>query len=168
MLDIGCGWEAKFLWEVEPYIASGIGVDFKVPELKLGKIRTERLTLVDHLPYPDASFDLVTMLAVLEHLEQPTSILREIMRVLTPSGKLVLTVPSKRAKPILEFLAFRLGLVSRAEIADHKTYYDRRSLTRLLEQTGFAVCEHHYFHLGMNNFSVATSRNGKSSCDRET
>ena len=78
------------------------------------------------------------MLAVLEHLEHPTPILREIRRVLTPSGKLVLTVPSKAAKPILEFLAFRLGIISRAEIADHKTYYDRRSLTRLLDQTGFA------------------------------
>ena len=52
LLDIGCGWEAKFLCLVEPYIASGIGVDFKAPELKLGKIRTERLTLVDYLPYP--------------------------------------------------------------------------------------------------------------------
>jgi cyclopropane fatty-acyl-phospholipid synthase-like methyltransferase len=49
LLDVGCSWEAKFLREVEPYIVSGIGVDFKAPELKLGKIRTERLTLVDYL-----------------------------------------------------------------------------------------------------------------------
>ena len=113
-----------------------------------------------------ASFDVVTMLAVLEHLEQPTAILHEIRRVLTPCGKLVLTVPSKTAKPILEFLAFRIGIINRAEIADHKKYYDRRSLTRLLDETGFAVCEHRYFQLGMNNFCVATLQNGKSSCDR--
>jgi ubiquinone/menaquinone biosynthesis C-methylase UbiE len=155
LLDIGCGWEARFLRAVEPYIASGIGVDFKAPELDTGKLHTERLALDDRLPFADASFDLVTMLAVLEHLAQPEAILREIRRVLGPDGELVLTVPSKAAQPVLEFLSFRLGIVSRDEIADHKTYYDRASLTSLLVTTGFTVTEHRYFQLGMNNFCVA-------------
>jgi len=33
LLDVGCGWEARFLKAVEPYIASGIGIDFKAPSL---------------------------------------------------------------------------------------------------------------------------------------
>jgi len=155
LLDIGCGWDARFLKSVEPYIGAGVGVDFKAPELVEGKIRTERLTLQDCLPYADSSFDLVTMLAVLEHLEQPEAILREIHRVLCPGGKLVLTVPSKAARPVLEFLAFRLGVVSRAEIADHKIYYDRDSLSLLLRLAGFTLRRHRYFQLGMNNFCVA-------------
>ena len=48
--------------------------------------------------------------------------------MLKPGGLLVLTVPSWRAKPVLEFLSFRLGIVSRAEIEDHKRYFDRRDL----------------------------------------
>jgi ubiquinone/menaquinone biosynthesis C-methylase UbiE len=155
LLDIGCGWEARFLREVEPYIEVGVGLDFKAPEMVEGKIRTERLTLTDCLPYADASFDLVTMLAVLEHLDQPEAILREIHRVLRPGGELVLTVPSKAAQPVLEFLAFRLGMVSRAEIADHKAYYDREALTMLLEEAGLMVATHHYFQFWMNNFCVA-------------
>lgn len=155
LLDIGCGWDAKFLKAVEPYIGSGIGVDFKAPDIAGGKIRTERLTLQNRLSYADASFDLVTMLAVLEHLEQPEAILREIHRVLRPGGQLVLTVPSKAARPVLEFLAFRLGVVSRAEIADHKVYYDRESLFLLLPLAGFRMTTHRYFQLGMNNFCVA-------------
>lgn len=155
LLDIGCGWEARFLRAVEPYIASGVGVDFKAPELAEGKIRTERLTLTDRLPFADSSFDLVTMLAVLEHLAQPEAILTEIRRVLSPGGELVLTVPSKAARPILEFLAFRLGLVNPDEIADHKTYYDRAGLYSIFGKTGFTVTEHRYFQLGMNNFCVA-------------
>jgi len=158
LLDIGCGWEAKFLLAVEPYIASGVGVDFKAPELNDGKLRAIRLTLEDRLPFADNSFDLVTMLAVLEHLAQPEAILREIHRVLAPGGELVLTVPSKVAKPVLEFLAFRLGIVSREEIADHKTYYDRESLVSLMKLTGFKVTKHRYFQLGMNNFCVAKYR----------
>lgn len=155
LLDIGCGWDARFLKSVEPYIGSGVGVDFKAPELTEGKIRTERLTLQDRLPYADGSFDLVTMLAVLEHLAQPEAILREIQRVLRPGGQLVLTVPSKAARPVLEFLAFRLGVISCSEIAAHKVYYDRDSLGQLLKLAGFTLRSHRYFQLGMNNFCVA-------------
>ncbi|WP_220271730.1 class I SAM-dependent methyltransferase [Helicobacter sp. MIT 00-7814] len=40
LLDIGCGWEARLLKEVEPYIAQGVGIDFKAPEINTPKIRT--------------------------------------------------------------------------------------------------------------------------------
>lgn len=143
------------LQAVEPHIAKGVGVDFKAPELFTPKIHTQCLTLNDSLPFADGSFDLVTMLAVLEHLEQPKAILREIYRILDTGGELVLTVPSKLAKPVLEFLAFRVGVVSRTEIADHKAYYNRSSLVHILASTGFTVREHSYFQLGMNNFCVA-------------
>lgn len=155
LLDIGCGWDARFLKSVEPYILSGIGIDFKAPDLNEGKIRAQRHNLECSLPFADASFDVVTMLAVLEHLTHPAEILEDICRVLTPSGCVILTVPSKAAKPVLEFLAFKLGVVSRAEIADHKTYYDYQSLVRLMKTTGFSIEFHEYFQLGMNNFCLA-------------
>lgn len=157
LLDIGCGWEARLLKEIEPYIAAEVGIDTKVPIFIKGKLRTERLILKDCLPHPDKSFEIVTMLAVLEHLEQPEAILREIHRILTPGGQLVLTVPSKSARPVLEFLVFRIGMISSTEIADHKTYYDRDSLTRVLESAGFVLLKHQYFQLGMNNFCVAST-----------
>ena len=69
LLDIGCGWEAKLLRTVEPYIASGIGVDFKAPAIKTEKLETLSLTLQDNLTFEDESFDFIAMLAVMEHLE---------------------------------------------------------------------------------------------------
>jgi len=156
LLDIGCGWEARLLRAVEPHVASAVGVDFKAPRIATAKITTIASTLADTLPFPDASFDVVTLLAVLEHLAHPRAMVEEIARVLRPGGEVVLTVPSKAAKPVLEFLAYRVHLVSEAEIRDHKAYYDASTLRTLLKDSGLRVLRHRYFQLGMNNFLIAT------------
>ena len=40
VLDVGCGWEAKLIQEIEPFIAKGVGVDFKAPSIRTDKIHT--------------------------------------------------------------------------------------------------------------------------------
>ncbi len=155
LLDIGCGFNHTFLSTIAPHIAQGTGIDFKVPAVSFGNIRTIQARLDASLPFADHSFHAVTMLAVLEHLEKPQEMLAEIGRVLQEDGRLVLTVPGKRAKPVLEFLAFKLGIISRAEIADHKKYYDLPELRHLgVAVGGFAIVKHRSFQLGMNNFCV--------------
>ncbi len=112
-----------------------------------------------HLPFPNESFEVVTMLAVLEHLHHPQAMLQEIARVLKPSGALVLTVPSHAAKPVLEFLAFRLKIVSEEEIRDHKRYYNKRDLRELVALIPeLTLTKHTYFQLGMNNFAIIHKR----------
>jgi ubiquinone/menaquinone biosynthesis C-methylase UbiE len=155
LLDIGCGWEAKLLTAVEPHVGRGVGIDFKAPQLNTKKISTVAATLTDKLPFPDNEFDVVTLLAVLEHLAAPRALVEEIARVLRPGGEVVLTVPSQAAKPVLEFLSFKLRIVSRAEILDHKAYYTRGSLRELFAGSGLSIVWHRYFQFGMNNFLVA-------------
>lgn len=156
LLDVGCGWEARLLHSVEEYIGSGVGIDFKAPLLKTDKLQTHAISLSDKLPFDDHSFDVVTMLAVLEHLDHPQAILGEIARVLRPGGGLILTVPSHAAKPVLEFLAYRLRIVSAAEIRDHKRYYNRTDLYALIhERAGLRIVRHNYFQMGFNNFVFA-------------
>jgi SAM-dependent methyltransferase len=46
------------------------------------------------LPYADAAFDAVLCTEVIEHLENPTNLLRECARVLRPGGSLVLSTPN--------------------------------------------------------------------------
>jgi SAM-dependent methyltransferase len=48
---------------------------------------------LDSLPLPDGSVDAVLCTQVLEHVVSPTTVLKELRRVLTPSGTLLLTVP---------------------------------------------------------------------------
>ena len=152
MLDVGCGWEARLLREVEPYIAQGIGIDFKAPNVQTEKIRTLQVTLDKTLPFEDTTFDVVTMLAVLEHLAEPEAIVAEVSRVLKPGGVLVGTVPSTWSKPFLEFLSFKLNIINAAEIRDHKRYYNRKILNDFFKKAGFVNFEHHYFQMRMNNF----------------
>lgn len=56
-----------------------VGVDFKAPELDHPKLRTLATTLEDRLPFGDASFEVVTLLAVLEHRSHPLRNSRQIV-----------------------------------------------------------------------------------------
>jgi ubiquinone/menaquinone biosynthesis C-methylase UbiE len=154
VLDIGCGVSANFLMSISPYISQGYGIDFKVDtNIDARNITLKQIFLDDKLPFLDNSFQVVTMLAVLEHIENDREILTEIYRVLEPNGKLIITVPSTLSQPILEFFAYRLKIISEDEIKDHKRYYNREKLQQvLIKDVGFRKFEHHYFQLGMNNF----------------
>lgn len=159
LLDIGCGSKATFLKHVSPRIKQGFGVDFKVVPFEVGNIQVSQLKLSGRLPFEGNSFDVVTMLAVLEHIEHEKEILQEIYRVLVPGGKLVLTVPSVWAQPVLEFLSYRLKIVSEDEIRDHKRYYNRQKLYQvLIKEAGFQGFNHRYFQLWMNNFCSVAKR----------
>lgn len=163
LLDVGCGTSAAFLKAISPNIKQGYGVDFKVEDTQFSNIKTTQLKLNKSLPFEDTSFDVVTMLAVLEHIEKEQEILKEIYRVLVPGGKLIITVPSVWSQPVLEFMAYNLRIVSEAEIRDHKRYYNREKLKKvLIEDNGFEEFNHQYFQLWMNNFCTVVKRSEES------
>lgn len=47
----------------------------------------------ESLPFPDASFDLVTCFSVIEYIERPAVAVAEMARVLRPGGRIVIAVP---------------------------------------------------------------------------
>jgi SAM-dependent methyltransferase len=48
---------------------------------------------ITNIPEPDASFDAVMCIEVLEHLSDPIQAIRELTRLLKPGGHLILTAP---------------------------------------------------------------------------
>ena len=74
------------------------------------------------------SFDAVLMISVLEHLSDAVRMLRGCCDWLRPGGVLLINVPTWRGKGALEYSAFSLGTSPKAEMDDHKMYYDKRDL----------------------------------------
>ncbi|PWR70681.1 class I SAM-dependent methyltransferase [Methanospirillum lacunae] len=155
LCDIGCGFDAQFLKMISPSIKRGYGFDRKVNSKLQGNLTIQSYDLNNPLPLPDNSVDCVTLLAVLEHLSNPITVFAEIRRICRSNGRIILTTPTPLSKPILEFLSFRMGLVSSQEISDHKHYWSLEEIRNLLKQFDFHVVELNTFSIGLNSFAVA-------------
>ncbi len=138
ILDVGCGSFPLFLKETS--FARKIGLDRVAGREFAANPDNEDFTLIRHdfendscLPVQSDSCKVVTMLAVIEHIEPAlvVTLLREIHRVLEPAGVLILTTPAAWVDRILRSMA-RVRLVSPIEISEHKAAYNRARLTRLL------------------------------------
>ena len=99
----------------------------------------------------DCSLDAVTMLAVLEHLENPATVLKECFRVLKHGGLFLATTPTPLEEPILHALA-RVRFISQKEIEDHKRHFSKKVLWELFYAAGFhpECISIKTFELGMN------------------
>ena len=96
------------------------------------------------------------MLAVLEHLRQPESVLCEAYRILSPGGSLIMTWPSEMVDPILKVL-HGLGLVSdEMESDEHQKRIPVEALRRMLQAIGFRELVHRRFEFGLNHLMVAS------------
>jgi len=152
--DIGCGQEGRALVSIKDKIKAGYGFDFKLKkkEIKIDNIKLFR----GDFNQIDKKYDLILFLAVLEHLENPDEILKQINSKLKKGGKLILTTPDKRSQWILELMAYKLKIINEEEIRDHKHYFNKKELIEILEKTGFKNIEHKHFQLGLNNLVVCS------------
>lgn len=82
-----------------------------------------------HLPLPDSSFDRILIVHCLEHTAESSQLLREVWRVLTPEGRLIVIAPNRR------------GLWARAEATPfgHGRPYSRAQIEMLLRQALFVI-----------------------------
>jgi ubiquinone/menaquinone biosynthesis C-methylase UbiE len=97
-LDLGCG--VGHILSILPSGFKKVGVDYSLSSLKLARRHLpEPDSLVNAsgqlLPFDDSTFDLVTCLEVLEHLEDDEKAVSEISRVLKPGGYLIASVPNQ-------------------------------------------------------------------------
>lgn len=96
--------------------------------------------------FDEASFDIVTMINVLEHLPSPKNIVTDVYRILRPGGLFVVVVPNLLfCWPIVLWSAYitrEHRLVSTLALFDtpfHLYFFTPCSLQRLLESSGFKI-----------------------------
>lgn len=147
--DMGCG-QGRLVRALHKMGFDAYGIDVKSGD------RIIVSDLNNPLPLADNSADMISSLANLEHLNQPLLNLQEIYRVLKNEGTLILTTPSTAAKPILEWMAFKLKIIDPNEILDHKRYFSKKMLEEYLIKAGFKHFKVKRFQLGLNLCAVAT------------
>jgi ubiquinone/menaquinone biosynthesis C-methylase UbiE len=161
ILDLGCGPYPYFLMHTKFNVKVGIDQESTIAPTKMDGIKVLHCNFVEEsaLPFSDRSFDAVTMLAVIEHLDgdRLVSVLNEVYRILKPGGFLIATSPSFWTPPIL-FLLSRIGLLSKLEIDDHKHTYSRSELSQSIDRSDFSHCVRSmgHFEWGMNMWAKVT------------
>jgi len=130
-------------WSVAGIEISTEGVEFATTRLGL-EIRRES---AEALSFPDASFDVVVMFDVIEHLLDLVAALARVKAVLRPGGLLVVTTPNLHALSRLA-LGSEWAVLSPAE---HLYNFTEASLGLLLRRAEFGevAFERHFDGLGV-------------------
>ncbi|HXY70634.1 MAG TPA: class I SAM-dependent methyltransferase [Gemmatimonadales bacterium] len=129
VLDIGCrdGGLRRFLPPGVRYRGMDITPEFAGPDITIRDVS-------DGIPFPDASFDHVFIIEVLEHVPNPWGALQEIHRVLRPGGVLVVSVPNPYHVKELIWNLLRVP-----DRQGHIYGWTRQTMTRLGEMNGFRL-----------------------------
>lgn len=135
VLDLGCG-AALVADQLSDLPLRYVGLDYGGHHIEFAaqKGRTGPLTAsfvrsdAEHLPFADASFDVVVWSEVIEHLMRPELAVWEVARVLRPGGVLVMTTNNASEMPLrfplsdpLAFLEKALGF-KRSGLISHRPW----------------------------------------------
>jgi SAM-dependent methyltransferase len=141
VLDIGCGTFPYFL--VSSNAKEKYGMDPSV-NLSLLKNNNKNIFLKkikvgkQRFPFKDNFFDVITMLAVFEHIDhdQLAFVLKEVKRTLRKGGIFIITTPAPWSDKPLHYLA-NFGLISKEEIHEHKHNLTHKRIKEYLKDAGF-------------------------------
>jgi 2-polyprenyl-3-methyl-5-hydroxy-6-metoxy-1,4-benzoquinol methylase len=133
ILDVGCG-AALFFDVLEPFgHVEGIESDRSAVE-RSGRWRSRIIVgELDDSYEPDAPFDLILMLDVLEHVPDPGRLLQRAGEILTPGGCILVTAP-----------AFNCLWTTHDDMNHHVTRYTARGMRRTIRRAGLAPVETRY------------------------
>lgn len=134
ILDIGCG-DGLFFDRLSAF-GEVEGVE---PSAELIDPRGRWASRIHAVPFddrfrPGASYSLILMLDMLEHLEDPASALRHALTLLEPGGLVLITVP-----------AFRALWTAHDVVNHHFTRYTRSSFRLVAREAALGIREMRYF-----------------------
>jgi SAM-dependent methyltransferase len=147
LLDMGCGGLENLI-VLEKFFEKGYGMDITTyPSWKslANRFDLHKQNLDDaNFPFESDTFDVVTLLMVLEHVFDPFTVIEEISRVTKINGYLVINVPNiAYIKHRVGLLLGRLPITSSVNCWElrewdggHIHYFTLERLTWLLQEFG--------------------------------
>ena len=128
LLDVGCGTGGNL--EMLEKFGRAEGVDVSDDALEFCKLKGLKVHkgLAEELPFDDESFEIVTALDVVEHLDNDVAGLKEMHRVLKTGGKSLIFVP-----------AFMWLWGVQDDVSNHRIRYTKSQITERLEKAGFEI-----------------------------
>ncbi|EKD90480.1 MAG: methyltransferase type 11 [uncultured bacterium] len=152
ILDIGChgGLFTSYLYKGTK-AKKVYGVDVSKRAVKLARKRIKkgvfRIANAHELPFKNDFFDAVFCLEVLEHVEEPKKVLKEIKRVLKRGGYGIVLVPTDNL--LFRIIWWSWNKINPVWEHTHIQSFRANSLDELIRETKFKILEVGYFHFGM-------------------
>ena len=137
ILDVGCASGALLCMLRERGAAEVVGLDTSAYPVSFGVERYGldlRCASLEDARLPDGHFDLITLIDIVEHVEDIISFMRELRRVLRPDGKLFIITPNYSAHTVAadEWVCLHQDF-------EHLQYFSSESLSRLAQESGFST-----------------------------
>jgi SAM-dependent methyltransferase len=135
ILDVGCGTGINH--SILSALGDAFSSDFSDEAVRFSKARGVDLLVrsrVESLPFATSSFDIITALDVLEHIDDDMAALAELRRITRDKGTLVITVP-----------AYGFLWSEHDEALHHRRRYSASELRNKLTRAGFDVERVTYF-----------------------
>lgn len=141
LLDVGCGqgWDA-LAFQRAGWVVTGFDFSERSIQRALENgIPAVAAPSLSQAKLPAASFEAAVMWQVLEHLPDPRETLREIHRLLKPSGPLLLSVPNAES-PIAHWLK---GDSRGYDVGRHLWHFSKSTLATFLQEEGWELLRWH-------------------------
>lgn len=142
LLDVACGGgEVVRLAAKRGLEAIGVDISEVAARVALQSVHPHGSIVVstgEHLPFPNGYFDFVTNIGSLEHFVAPTLGVREMARVLRPSGRAFVLVPNTFSLLTNVWIAFRSGHIA-IDRQPIQRYGTRAAWIHLLQSNGLTV-----------------------------
>jgi len=147
VLEIGCAGGQTLNYLKQRGSQYTIGIECSPPAASVARDRgVDQIVIGDienlETPFEPASFDLIVVGHVLEHLTDPWAVLRKLAIFLKEDGQLVGAIPNVRHHSVLlPLLLFGKWQYQPSGLLDwtHLRFFCRTSIVNLLESTGFQV-----------------------------
>ncbi|MDQ3098611.1 MAG: class I SAM-dependent methyltransferase [bacterium] len=151
ILDMGCA-SGLLLQRIRiSYKSRGTGIDVSAVLINKAQQEDPKNTYLmadaSHLPFPENTFDLITSFDNLEHIKEYREVIKEMVRVLKPGGKILLNTINKHNKFTFDWALEKLGSDYHLKRAGHvkELFFDPKEIENLFIEAGLKNTEIHLF-----------------------